>query len=316
VAAAGAKPPWRARPAGGSTLKHGQWMVHLGLAAVAGSWAVNQTLTKVLLRQLTPLAFLGSRYVGLVGLAILLLAGPARRTTAWTRRESALAAAAGVSGFLANQLAFAFGLAHTTVFSSALLIATSPLFALLALAAWRIERVVWRQGVGVVLGFAGIVLFLADGARLGVGGGDLLSLVAGLTFAAQSVCNKAVLARHGAGEVLAVNLLWGGIPLVALGAPSVLHADWAGLAWPAWAALAYTVVVPVFAAYQVWNWAIGRVGVGRTIAYANLTPVLAGVLSAAIFGEPFDGAKLLGAAACLAGLGLAASRDGAASRSS
>jgi drug/metabolite transporter (DMT)-like permease len=132
--------------------------------------------------------------------------------------------------------------------------------------------------------------------------------MAGLTFASLNVVNKAVLERHGPADVLAVNLLWGGVPLLPLGLPTALRAPWGAVSAATWAAIAYTVVVPVFLGHQVWNWAVTRVGVGRTIAYANLTPVLAGTLSALIFAETFDVPKLLGAAACLGGLVLPAGR--------
>jgi drug/metabolite transporter (DMT)-like permease len=86
-------------------------------------------------------------------------------------RETALAAAAGAGGFLLNQLGFVFGLDHTTVFSTALLVATSPIFALLGLAAWRLEGVRSRQWLGVAVASFGIAIFLSDGARLGLGWG-------------------------------------------------------------------------------------------------------------------------------------------------
>jgi len=286
------------------------WLVHLGLFAVIASWAVNQILTKSILGAVSPLAFLGVRFIGLDALAVLVLV---RGHSAWTRRDVVLAAAAGVGGFFFNQLGFALGLSQTTVFSTSLLIATSPIFALLGLALWRLERVRPRQWLGVAVAFAGIALFLSDGARLGLGPGDLLSLMAGLTFACLNVFNKPVLQRHGSGEVLAVNLLSGGLPLLLLCGSAMAHQPWRAVPAADWAAIAYTVVIPVFAGYQVWNWAVKQVGVGRTIAYANLTPLLAGVLSAVVFAETFDLGKLVGAAACLVGLALAAGRGRARS---
>lgn len=278
--------------------------VHLALAAAVSTWAVNQIVTKSLLGSVPPLLFLFVRFLGLLTLGGL-LAWRARGQTPWTGKERLLAGLAG-AGFALNQLTFVFGIDQTTAFSTALLIATSPIWALSALALVRIERVGQRQWFGVLAAFGGLALFLSDGARLGLGKGDLLSLMAGMTFAAFNVLNRPLLQRHRPDEVLAANLLVGGVPLLLIAAPSGFHAAWAGIPGPAWLAIAYTVLFPVFVANLVWNWGVRRVGLGRTVVYANLNPILAGALSGLLLHETFDAAKVAGALGCLAGLILAA----------
>jgi drug/metabolite transporter (DMT)-like permease len=55
-------------------------------------------------------------------------------------------------------------------------------------------------------------------------------------------------------------------------------------------------------AYSLYSWAIARRGVGRTVPYMYLVPILTGVLSLIFFAEAFGPVKLLGAALALGGL--------------
>jgi drug/metabolite transporter (DMT)-like permease len=62
------------------------------------------------------------------------------------------------------------------------------------------------------------------------------------------------------------------------------------------------VLLPVYVAYMLWNWAIARRGAAAATSFSLLVPILSGILSVLIFGEQFGVAKLLGAAFVLAGL--------------
>jgi drug/metabolite transporter (DMT)-like permease len=62
------------------------------------------------------------------------------------------------------------------------------------------------------------------------------------------------------------------------------------------------VVLPVYVAYMLWNWAIARRGAAAATSFSLLVPILSGILSALLFGEEFGIVKLLGAACVLAGL--------------
>ncbi len=60
-------------------------------------------------------------------------------------------------------------------------------------------------------------------------------------------------------------------------------------------------VLPVYAAYMLWNWAIRRRGVSAT-SWILLVPILSGVFSAIYHGEGFGPVKIAGAAVALLGL--------------
>jgi drug/metabolite transporter (DMT)-like permease len=300
----------RSREPRSATGEGALWPVHAAVLAVAAAWGGNYVVVKEILRSVSPLAFTAVRYGLLLPVALALVARDARgregrHPLPLSRRERLLVAASGLVGYVVNPLAFSLAVARTSAFSAALLTSTTPLFSALALAALRIEALDGRQWAGTLLAFAGVAVFVSEGARGGLAAGDLLSLATAASFAAYGILNKPLLARHAPSRVLSLTLLTGSGPLLAVCLPAVLAQRWDRMGLETWAGVGYAAVVVVAVGHSVWNWGIARMGVARTVPYSYLQPVLAGVFAAALLGEPFGPVKLIGSAAVLAGLVLA-----------
>jgi drug/metabolite transporter (DMT)-like permease len=131
-------------------------------------WASGYIVAKLAAKDAEPLSFLVVRYVGVVALmAILALASGAR----WPNRRDALHIA--LAGVLIQALylggvwvAIRMGLSAGV---AALIVNLQPVLTA-CLAHWTGERVSFRQGLGVAIGFGGVLIVLA--AKLG---GDALS---------------------------------------------------------------------------------------------------------------------------------------------
>jgi drug/metabolite transporter (DMT)-like permease len=274
-------------------------------------WGVNFPFLKIGLAQLSPLAFTFWRY-----LLMLLLAWA---VVGWQRRRSGMRttveptdyprlALAGILGFSLYMVLSIIGVSETTAFSNALMIALAPLFSVLLLVAWRMERVRPVQVLGMLISLAGVVVFLADKARGGIGIatiGDLTSLLAALFYAAYTVSLKPLLSRYPATVVTAYTLSIGAVPVLWLSAPALLVQDWGRVDIAGWSVLLWASIVPVYAAWTAWSWATARAGVARTNVFLYLVPVVSGVVAFFLLGEPFGGVKLAGAALALSGLFLA-----------
>jgi len=159
-----------------------------------------------------------------------------------------------------------------------------------------------------VLSLAGVVIFLADKARTGVGIatlGDLLSLLAALFYAAYTVSLKPLLSRYPATVVTAYTLSIGAVPVLWLSAPALLVQDWVRVDLAGWSVLLWASIFPVYAAWTAWSWATARAGVARTNVFLYLVPIVSGVVAYFLLGEPFGAVKLVGAALALSGLVLA-----------
>jgi len=296
-----------------ATARRSAWAPDLAALLVVTIWGVSFPVQKIALDEIDPIAFTFVRYLGMIALGggVLLCRRATGRPIGVARADLPRVALTGVLGYSIFIVLSTVGLAHTTAFSTALLVGMSPLFALLLLRVLGLETVRGAQVAGMVIALAGVVVFLAD--KLGSAGpaaglGDLLSLTGALFFAGYSVAQKPLLARYAVSVVMAHACTLGAIPVLLLAWPTALEQEWTRLSAPAWMSLAWTIVVPVYLAWSIWAWVIGRAGVARTSAFMFLVPVAGGVISRLLFGETFDLLKLAGAALVM--VGLAAVRRG------
>jgi drug/metabolite transporter (DMT)-like permease len=257
-------------------------------------WGSTFAVLKVAWREVDPIAFNGIRFSGIVLLCVLMLAGQRSLRLPRARDLGWILAAAVVGCFIA-QVTFVVGLSRTTAIASAVLTNTHPLFAALLL--WALtRRVPTRRAIlGLVLGLAGVVVFLeawhgAGSARVG----DLLSLAAAVCYGLYSVATYPLTQRYSTREVMAYTFILGGLLVVAVSLPAMARQDWTRLGPLTWGIVVYTVVVQFYLAYAIWSWAIGRRGVARTVPYGFLEPVFGGILAVFLLHESVGLAQLLG----------------------
>jgi drug/metabolite transporter (DMT)-like permease len=285
--------------------RRGDLVVDAALLSVVLMWASTFTVFKVAWRDVDPVAFTAVRFAVMVVLSFVLLAGSRRRTP--PRREDLPALlASGLTGFFLYQMGFVLGLDRTSALASAILISTHPIFSVVF--AWLLgrDRPGPVEAVGVAVGFAGVAVFLrAWEAFAAARPGDVLSLGAAAAFGAYGVVTKPLSARYSSRELLAYGLAVGGVLVALVGAPAAAAQDWGEVSLRSWAILAYAVVGPVYLAYGLWNWAIHRRGVARTVGYGFLVPVVAGAMAVVVLGEGIRAEQVLGAALVVAGLAVA-----------
>ncbi len=275
----------------------------LAQLAVVGMWASTFVVTKAAFAEVSPLAFAFVRFALMTALAFGVLITRTHGKLPPIRRADLLTfIVAGLTGYTLYQLGFVLGLNSTSPFSSSLLIAMVPFFTMIFLAV-RGERPPGRAWIGLAVGLAGVVLFLAD--KQGSPGslvGDALSLGAAVSFALYGLVNRPLVRDYPPEAYTAYALLAGTIPLLAISTPAAIAQPWGAISLWGWVGIIYMVVLPVYVAYMLWNWAIARRGAAAATSFSLLVPILSGVLSVLLFGEDFGPAKLLGAACVLAGL--------------
>jgi drug/metabolite transporter (DMT)-like permease len=270
---------------------------------VVSLWASTFIVTKAVFAEMSPLAFAFIRFALMTALAFGILALRRRgRFPPIRRADLLLFLAAGLTGYTLYQLGFVLGLDNTSPFSSSLLIAMVPFFTMVFLAL-RGERPPRHAWLGLAVGLVGVVIFLTD--KLGSPGsllGDALSLGAAVSFAIYGLVNRPLVRDYPPEAYTAYALLAGTIPLLIISTPAALTQNWGAISAWGWVGIVYMVVLPVYVAYMLWNWAIARRGAAAATSFSLLVPILSGILSALLFGEEFGIAKLLGAACVLAGL--------------
>ena len=271
-------------------------------------WGCNFAVTKYILGAMGVGAFLFIRFIvmSLLAAALLLFVYRRHLSRALPRREDLpRIAAAGILGHTLHVGIVMWGMNLSTPFSSSLVLASSPIFTLLILAAMGVERLHARQVIGTLVALAGLVLFLSDKFAAGMaqaGFGDLALLSAAVTFAAYTVTSKPLVHRYGAVVLMAWSLAFGAPPLILIGMPAFFAADIASLPAGFWLAFTWSVLVSSFIGWLVWIWVNGVRGVARSAPLQYLMPPIAGVVAWLTLGETFTWLKVGAAAVIMAGV--------------
>jgi drug/metabolite transporter (DMT)-like permease len=278
----------------------------LVMLMVVTVWAGNNVLTKSALGE--SISARTYVFLRLLIVAVLLfgLLGLRRQNLTIPRAGYGRFLLAGISGYAAYNLLFVLGLARTSAFSAAILVATAPVITLLLAAALRIEQVRARQWIGVLVAFTGVAIFVGEKLLNGrPASGDALNLLAAVAFAVYGLTTQDLVREYGAQVTTAWSVVIGFVAVLPFTVPAVIDEDWHALQWRGWIAVLYAAVLSMLLAYTLWSWAIGRRGAGRTVPYLFLIPVFTGILAMIFLDDTIGRYQLIGAAFALTGVALA-----------
>ncbi|MEW5765947.1 MAG: DMT family transporter [Acidobacteriota bacterium] len=229
---------------------------------------------------------------------------------AWAPRRLLVLFLLGLTGIFGYHVLFYYSLKYTTAGNSSLIIATDSLMTVLLAVAFLKERMTWRKGLGIALGFAGVVWIVSDGAlrvllSRGPNLGDLLAFGAALAWAAYSVLSKPVAHLYASLDLSWITWAVGALllspSLLADGAVSSL----ASASLLGWACVLYMALAATGLGYFVYLKGIKEIGAAATAKYIFLVPVYVLVLAFFFLGEPVPLHKVLAAAVILGGIWLA-----------
>lgn len=282
------------------------------MVGVCAIWGFQQIALKAAAPEMTPLMQIALRS----GAAALLVAAVMR----W-RGDPLLALADGswrpglVVGLLFGLefLMIGEGLRHTTASHMVVFLYTAPIFAALGLhRRLPAERLAPLQWLGVALAFGGIAIaFFGRSPAAGIvsnGGssssmlwGDLLALLAGLTWGATTVvvrCSR--LAAIPATRTLLYQLLGAFVLLLvaafAFGQAGIRSSPLL------WANLAFQTVVVSFASYLLWFWMLRHYVASQLGVFSFMTPLFGVGFGVWLLNEPLEPGFVSGAV--LVGLGI------------
>jgi drug/metabolite transporter (DMT)-like permease len=290
------------------TLPRRDLATDIGLIALAVIWGVNFSVVKEVLTVLDPLALNALRFP--LAAAALWLVVRRFAPTRVDRKDRFRLVALGILGNVVYQAFFIFGIDATLAGNAALLLATSPVWAVLLSSAVGHERPRALVFAGAAITLGGMVLVvLGGGDAVTVGTttlrGDVMMVLAALLWATYTVGSARLVSRHGPVRVTAWTL-WIGTPfLVLLGAPSLLRTPWSATPVWVWAGVAYAGVFSVAIAYLLWYRGVQRLGTSRTAVYSNMVPVAALLTAWIWLGEVPSSGQVIGAVIILAGIWLA-----------
>lgn len=183
---------------------------------------------------------------------------------------------------------------------AALLVASIPLYAaLIEVVLPHGEGLPVRGWIGVVLGFAGMVLLLWPGLRSGMHGDPREIIVAAVTlggalcWTAASVISRRSTIRISGLAAAGWQIVFGGLfnVCVLLATRSYHGAHW-GL--KAWGSILYLVIFGSLLTYTAYIYLLDNVAVSKVATYAYVNPVIAVILGAIFLHEHFVAVEYVG----------------------
>ena len=280
-------------------------------------WGGTAVAGKLVIQDIPPLTAGVLRY-GSTALLLLLLFR-SRLPSPWMlrTRDRWLLFWIGIFGTFLNHTFFFLALSYAPAAHGALIPPTTSGLCTVLLAVRRgQERIAAIQVVGMVLGFVGVVLVvhparLLTGEGLGVLLGDGLFITGGVAWGVYSYLSAMALRRLSAVTTLAFGMVVGTLFLIPT---ALIERPWTSVRLAhasAWGALAFLVLACTLLAFLWWNFALARVGAGRTAVFSNLVPLFGILLAWILLGERLTTIQLVGGLLSVAGVVACQRRTGA-----
>lgn len=274
--------------------------------SVAVLFTANYIVSKLGMREISPLSFAWLRVAGAA--AILALIAWHEGAPSLSRTDSRRVAFYALLGVVINQTMFLSGLAFTTVQVAAILITSIPVFALATAIAMGKERPSPTRIAGIALACAGALLVVGGEGFSGSGRsllGAVMILINCFSYALYLVVSKPDMARLSPRTVVARMFLLGTLLMLPISAHSLWHEEWRSISPAAWTALLAVIAGPTVAAYLLQAWALRHADSSVVAAYTYLQPVLATFFGWIFFHEQVRGLVLVAAAMIFSGVWMA-----------
>ena len=179
---------------------------------------------------------------------------------------------------------------------------------------FRTQRKQWRTLAGVLLGFFGIVLLLANnrGQELAVIP-CLVILAAGIAWSFGAVLSGRLALPRSRPLTAGTEMMLGGAVLLALSASTGELRSPPHVTWSAGFALLYLIVCGSLIAYTAYVWLLGRMSATRVASHAYINPLVAVALGYFLAGEVITARTVVAAALVVGSVFLILSRGTAGS---
>lgn len=259
--------------------------MHGTLLAVQLAFASLAVAGKVVFRALEPGALALIR-LGATALVFAVMAARGGGVRGIPARDVLKIAGCAALGIFGNQVMFLYGLRETSTVNAVLLVATIPVFTVLAAIVLRREEPRARTVGGVALAFTGVAWLVAGDLELGPETvlGDLLVVGNSIAYALYLVLVRDLVARHGSLPVVTIGFAFGALLAVPIGAPALI-AQAPAIEPRIWLVVLYVVLVPTVFTYLANAWALRFAPSSIVAVYIYAQPPVAAALAWALLDE-------------------------------
>ncbi len=204
----------------------------------------------------------------------------------------------GISGYFAFQFT---ALLYTSAANASTINALNPLVSSF-IASIVIHEKLTRRKIGLILFALSGVLLTVTGGDLGVlvrmqfNKGDLIMLLAMVSFAIYGVYSKGASKRYAPLLVTSYVFLFGLIQITPLMLMENVYMNVLSFSWQAWAGIIFMAIGSSVIGYLIQQMAIQRLGVSKTSLFINLVPLFAILFAYLVLGDPITPVNLVSAA--------------------
>lgn len=282
-------------------------LVVAAFAAIYVVWGSTYLAIRVVVETLPPFLSAGVRFLIAGGLLYALLRG--RGFAKPSRPQWSNALVTGVLLLVGGNGLVMWAERSLSSGFTALLVALAPVwFALLDWLRPRGARPQFKTIVGIIIGFAG-VLMLVNGRGAAAHGHSqwweaLAVIAAGICWAGGSLYSKYTPNSASPWMNAAAQMICGGAALLLTGAllGEPFRTDWAHVSGRSLVALAYLIVFGSWIGFSAYVWLLKTSTPSRVSTYAYVNPVIAVFLGWALLGEIVNARMLWGALVILVGV--------------
>ena len=271
---------------------NGYARAYLLLTLTAICWAWNAIFGQLAVGEISPMALVALRWLGVLLLLLVFARAPIRRD--WPRLRSRLPflCAMGALGFSAFNALFYIAAHSTTGLNIGIIQGAIPVFVMIgAFVAYR-TRITVLQLLGVVLTVIGVITIGAGGSltrllSLTVNPGDMIMVVACLLYAGYTVGlrRRPQVSALGLFAVMAAAAFATALPQAAIEATL---GQFQPPTATGWLIVVLVTLFPSFLAQITFMKGVELLGPGRAGVFVNLVPVFAAILAVTVLGEPFE----------------------------
>jgi len=275
-------------------------------------WAANAVAGRLAVGEITPMLLVSLRW-GLV--LVFLLAFTARSLAAdWPviKTKPWLLALLGLTGYTGFTAFFYAAAHHTSGANMSIVQGSMPAFVFVLAFLVRGRRVGLMQGLGTMLGVAGVALVATHAdwqivKTLAFNLGDLFMVGATVSYAIYTVGleDRPRVSSLSLFTVLVAVALVTSLPL------TLIEAATTGTYWPTpegWIIAILVSIFPSFLAQIFYIRGVELIGPARAGIFVNLIPVFGAAMAVAFLGEPFGWYQAVGLALVMAGIVFAQKR--------
>lgn len=269
-------------------------------------WAVNFTIIKVALRELSPLAFNGIRLL-VASLFLIIILVIRKERLSIEKSDIWKIFVLSLIGNTIFQLCFIRGLHLSTASNTSVVMAMSPVFVALLSSSLKQEKIHWAAWLGILFSLVGFCLVISkQGGFMRFSWqhsrGDLIVLFGNLLWAVYTVFSRPLIQKMSAIKFTSLTLAIGSLCFLPFSGHDIIQLRFGDVSIQAWAALSFSGVFALSISYIIWYSSIKRVGTTKTAIYNNFVPVMAIVFAWIFLAERFTLRQTIGTAMILIGV--------------